>query len=82
MKLDQLIIESRKLPRKERALFALELVRGLEDDDDPDDDPDVHGAWTAEIQRRHDEVRSGAVVPLTLSQVHEVVAQRRKARSE
>jgi len=80
MKLDDLIIESRKLPREERARFALELVRELEDDQGDEDEDEVHAAWTEELQRRWDEVRSGAVVPLTLEQVREVVA-RRKAQS-
>lgn len=50
MRLDQLIIESKKLPREERARFALELVRGLEDDEG-DEESDVHDAWTGVMPR-------------------------------
>lgn len=80
VKVEELIIESRKLPREERARFALELVRELERDQQPEpDELDVHAAWTDELRRRWDDVRTGVVTPLTLDQVREVVAARRKA---
>lgn len=80
MKVEQLLAESRKLPREERARFALALVRDLEDAEE-DDDADVHKAWTGELQRRIDEVRTGAVEPLTLDQFRQRVREQREARS-
>jgi len=78
--MEQLLAESRKLPREERARFALALVREFEDAKE-DSDADVHEAWTGELQRRLDEVRTGAVEPLTLDQFRQRVREQREARS-
>lgn len=80
MTIEQLLAECRKLPRKERARFALALVRELEDIEE-DDDAEVHQAWTNELDRRLAEVDSGAVEPLTLEQFRERVRGQREARS-
>ncbi len=80
MKVEQLLAESRKLPHAERARFALALVRELEDAKE-DSDADVHEAWTGELQRRLDEVQTGAVEPLTLDQFRQRVREQREARS-
>jgi putative addiction module component (TIGR02574 family) len=87
MNVEQLLAESRKLPRQERTRFVLALVRDLEDDDDSDSDSDgdsdtdVHEAWTGELQRRLGEVQTGAVEPLTLDQFRERVREQREAHS-
>lgn len=78
MTMEQLLAESRKLPRKERARFALALVRELEDDEE-DRDVDTHEAWTGELQKRLDEVNAGTVEPLTLEQFRERVREQREA---
>jgi putative addiction module component (TIGR02574 family) len=84
---DQLLAESRKLPRHERARFVLDLVRDLESDEDSEVDADrsaedsaTHDAWTEELQRRWDEVRTGAVEPLTIEQFRQRVRELREAR--
>jgi len=81
MKVEQLLAESRKLPREERARFALALVRELEDAEEDGDADDVHEAWTGELQRRLDEVQTGAVEPLTFDQFRQRVREQREARS-
>lgn len=80
MKVEQLLAESRKLPREERARFALALVRELEEADE-ESDATVHAAWTKEVQRRLQEVHSGAVEPLTLDEFRTRVREQREARS-
>lgn len=80
MTVEQLLAESRKLPRAERARFALALVRELESDDEASD-TDVDEAWTAELRRRREEIESGAVEPLSLEQFRQRVRERREAHS-
>jgi putative addiction module component (TIGR02574 family) len=52
---DELLTDALRLPVNERAEMAQELLRSL--DGEPEED--VEAAWTAEIQRRLDEVRAG-----------------------
>ena len=51
-----------RLPAKARAALAAELIRSLEDEEEPADE--VRAAWSDEIRRRLDEVDSGAVKPV------------------
>lgn len=80
MDVDQLSAESRKLPPRDRARFVLALVRDLENDDE-DSEVNVHEAWTTELQRRWDEVQTGAVEPLTMDQFRQRVREQRETRS-
>jgi len=50
MKLEALRLEALKLPEKERADLAYELINSLEDDGAPD--PDYERLWEEEIARR------------------------------
>jgi len=54
----QLYTSALKLPDSERAELAAWLIESL----DPTVDDDVDAAWGAEIQRRIEELDSGAVV--------------------
>lgn len=53
----ELLQKALSLPDDERAELAGSLIASL----DTNIDPDVDAAWQAEIARRADEVRSGAV---------------------
>jgi putative addiction module component (TIGR02574 family) len=49
--------EALELPPSDRARLVERLIASL------DADPDVEDAWAAEVERRHQEVESGAVAP-------------------
>ena len=55
-----------------RSLDAAErdrLLRDLVADLDGDDEKDIEGAWLAEAQRRHEELRSGTVEAVPAEEV-------------
>jgi putative addiction module component (TIGR02574 family) len=55
---DAILEEALKLPRRERARFAAELLSSL--DDEPIEDPrELEQAWAAEIERRARRVLAG-----------------------
>jgi len=71
--LDELL----RLPASERARLALELIRSLDDDRDPD----AARAWDVEIDRRGAEVDAGTAETMTLEEYRAHVRQRRLARA-
>ncbi len=66
-----------RLPAEERARLALELIRSL----DGEADPDAAQAWEAEIERREAEVDAGAAATMTLDEYRAHVRARRAART-
>lgn len=71
------LAEILRLPAEERARLALELLRSL----DGDADPDAAQAWEAEIERRGAEVEAGTAATVTLDEYRAHVRARRAARS-
>jgi len=65
-----------RLPPEERARLALELIRSL----DGQVDPDAAQAWDAEIDRRGAEVEAGTATTMTLDEYRAHVRARRAAR--
>jgi putative addiction module component (TIGR02574 family) len=55
-----LLAEALHLPEAERGELAAKLIDSL----DPDRDEDVEAAWSVEIQRRLDDLRTGRVRPV------------------
>ena len=66
-----------RLPPKERARLALELIRSL----DGDADADAAQVWDAEIERRGTEVEAGTASTMTLDEYRAHVRARRAARN-
>jgi putative addiction module component (TIGR02574 family) len=66
-----------RLPPEERARLALELIRSLDDGEDPD----AARAWEAEVERRATEAESGTAQTMTLDEYREHVRARRAARA-
>jgi hypothetical protein len=73
--IEQLTEELLALPSASRAFLAEKLVESLEFDIDPT----LQAIWTAEAKRRRDEIRSGAVQPISgedaLAQVRRLTEQ-------
>ncbi|GAX35868.1 addiction module protein [Nodularia sp. NIES-3585] len=61
LSIEQLMQEALSLPNESRAFLAEKLVESLEFDIDPI----FEAAWTTEAKRRRDEIRSGAVEPIS-----------------
>lgn len=72
-----MLAEMLRLPIEERAKLALELLRSL----DGEPDPDASAAWDAEIERRGAEVDAGTADTMTLDEYRAHVRARRAARS-
>lgn len=72
-----MLAEVLRLPVEERAKLALEFLRSL----DGDLDPDAADAWEAEIERRGAEVEAGTADTMTLDEYREHVRERRSARA-
>ena len=72
MTLDQIVAESRLLPRDQLAelvdLLTLELHEEI--------DPEIENAWADEAERRLAEIRSGKVQPIPGEQVLAELRQR------
>jgi putative addiction module component (TIGR02574 family) len=66
-----------RVPAEERARLALELIRSL----DGQADPDAAQAWDAEIERRGAEVEAGTAATMTLEEYRAHVSARGAARS-
>jgi putative addiction module component (TIGR02574 family) len=62
---------------EERARLALELIRSL----DAEAEPDAADAWDAEIARRGAEVDAGIAQTMTIDEYRAHVRQRRAARA-
>lgn len=56
---EKLKVELLQLPTEDRAQLAYCLIRSL---DESEDETDTQAVWEAELERRHQEMRSGAVV--------------------
>ena len=56
-----LLVQALLLPDQERGDVAARLIDSL----DPGADEDAEAAWSAEIQKRIEELRSGTVKPLS-----------------
>jgi putative addiction module component (TIGR02574 family) len=65
-----------RLPAEERARLAVELIRSL----DGDADPDAAQAWDAEIERRGSELESGTASTMSLDEYRAHIRARRAAR--
>jgi putative addiction module component (TIGR02574 family) len=63
--LRQLFLDALELPDGDRATLAGLLIESLEDPEDPD----VESAWTAEAERRWQEIDSGAVKTIPWEEV-------------
>jgi len=72
-----MLAEALRLPVEERAKLALELLRSL----DGERDPDAAEAWDAEIERRGAEVDAGTADTMTLDEYRVHVRERRAARA-
>jgi putative addiction module component (TIGR02574 family) len=72
-----MLAEVLRLPIEERAKLALELLRSL----DGNPDPDAAEAWDAEIERRGAEVDAGTADTMTLDEYRAHVRARRAARA-
>jgi putative addiction module component (TIGR02574 family) len=72
-----MLAEMLRLPIEERARLALELLRSL----DGDPDPDAAEAWDAEIERRGAEVDAGTADTMTLDEYRAHVRNRRASRA-
>jgi len=66
-----------RLPPSERARLALELIRSL----DGEPDPDAAAAWDAEIEQRAAAVEAGTAQTMTLDEYRAHVSRRRAARA-
>ena len=66
-----------RLPAEERARLALELIRSL----DGEPEPDAGQAWDAEIERRGAEVDRDAADTMTVDEYRAHIRQRRAVRA-
>lgn len=64
---ERLMAELSALPVAERAALAQFLIRSL--DDEQEADPDWDEAWTAELNRRAAELRTGVATPIPADEV-------------
>ena len=71
-----MLAEALRLPAEERARLALELIRSL----DGEQEPDAVAAWDAEIDRRGAEVDAGTAETMTLEEYRAHVSRRRALR--
>ena len=71
------LTEILRLPAEERARLALELLRSLESEGEPD----ASAAWDVELDRRSAEVDAGTAETMSLEDYRAHVRARRAARS-
>lgn len=75
LSIEQLMQEALSLPSESRALLVEKLIESLEFDTDQA----IQAAWTNEAKKRRDELRSGAVQPISgdeaLAQVRRILEQ-------
>ena len=72
-----MLAEILRLPPEERARLALELIRSL----DGEMEPDAAAVWDAEIARRGGEVDAGTAETMSLDEYRAHVRARRAARA-
>ena len=72
-----MLAEIMGLPAEERAKLALELLRSL----DGEADPDAAAAWDLEIERRGAEVDAGTADTMTLDEYRAHIREHRAART-
>lgn len=72
-----MLAEILRLPPEERARLALELIRSL----DTEPEPDAAQAWDGEIARRGAEVEAGTADTMTIDEYRVHVGRRRAARA-
>jgi len=72
-----MLIEALRLSVEERAKLALELLRSLDGEPDPDTQP----SWDTEIERRGAEVDDETADTISLDEYRAHVRQRRIART-
>ncbi len=77
MAVPAVLAEALRLPQEERARLALELIRSL----DVEADPDAAALWDVEIDRRGAEVEAGTAETLTLDEYQARVRRRGAARA-
>jgi putative addiction module component (TIGR02574 family) len=70
------LTEILRLPAEERARLAVELIRSL----DGEADPDAAEAWDSEIERRGAELEAGNAQTMTLDEYRAHIRARRAAR--
>ncbi len=70
--LTQLFREAMKLEDNDRATLAGLLIESLEGPEDPD----VESAWTAEVERRWQEIESGKVKTIPWDQIKQTLFER------
>ena len=66
---EQLEVEARSLPRDERARLVEVLLASLEEE------AEIEAAWLLEVQRRDEEMRSGAVEGIPAEEVFRELGQ-------
>ncbi len=69
-----LLNEALSLPPASRARLAGELLRSLDDEGPLPIEDEYNAAWGAELERRREEVESGAVKPVPWSVVRSRLA--------
>lgn len=70
-----------RLPKKERAALAHELLKSLHDEPEDLASPEeIEAAWDAEIQRRSEELDNGTVKAIPWSEHMALMEQRKAAR--
>lgn len=72
-----MLSEALRLPVDERAKLALELLRSL----DGEPEPDAAEAWDAEIERRGAEVDAGTADTISLDEYQTHIRERRATRT-
>lgn len=77
--MDEITQLALKLPVDQRAQVANALLASL---DDADDAAEVHGAWTAEITSRVDDITGGRVQTLSRDEFRAQLAADRAARQQ
>jgi len=71
LELSHLLAEALRLPEKERADLATQLIDSL----DTTVDDGAEAAWGVEIQQRLEEVQSGQVKPISWSEARRLILE-------
>jgi putative addiction module component (TIGR02574 family) len=67
----ELLTEALRLPPSERGELAARLIESL----DETSDDDIEAAWSAEIQKRLEEIQTGQVQPLPWSEARRLIQE-------
>lgn len=70
-----LLDEALQLPKDARARLVAELLRSLDDQDEPLDQAEYDAAWSGVIERRLRELESGAVKPVPWPEARSRIAR-------